>query len=154
PHKPGGKYLWNIFKDYDIYVNTLKGERRARLTNSIGYDAEATISPKRDRMVFTSVRDGDLDLYTMALDGSDVRRVTNTLGYDGGAFFSPDGSKLVWRASRPKSKDEVKEYVDLLKQNMVQPTSMELFVASADGSSARQITSLGKANWAPSWHPD
>ncbi|MBL0044869.1 MAG: PD40 domain-containing protein [Flavobacteriales bacterium] len=152
--KPGGKYLWNVYKDYEIYVGDRKGNIRSQLTDELGYDAEATVSPKRDRIVFTSMRDGDLDLYTMKLDGSDVKRVTTELGYDGGAFFSPDGSKLVWRASRPKTKEEVKEYIELLKQGLVQPTSMELFVANADGTGARQITELGKANWAPSWSPD
>ncbi|HMW96982.1 MAG TPA: hypothetical protein PL010_11925 [Flavobacteriales bacterium] len=153
-HTPGGKYLWNIFKEYDIYVSDLKGHQRKQLTNSLGYDAEATVSPKGDRIVFTSMRDGDLDLYTMNIDGSDVKRVTTDLGYDGGAFFSPDGTKLVWRASRPKTREEVKEYTDLLKQGLVQPTNMEVFIANADGTGAHAITALGKANWAPSWHPD
>ena len=84
---------------------------------------------------------------------SDVKRVTNTLGYDGGAFFSPDGAKLLWRASRPQTPEAISEYKDLLKQGLVQPTQMELFIANADGSEAKQITSLGKANWAPYWHP-
>ena len=33
------------------------------------------------------------------------------------------------------------------------PTDLELYIANADGSNARKITDLGKANWAPSWHP-
>ncbi len=152
--KPGGKYLWAVYPSFDIFISDTKGNIRKRLTEKLGYDAEGTISPRRDRMVFTSLRDGDLDLYTMKLDGSDVKRVTHTLGYDGGAFFSPDGTKLIWRASRPKTRDEVKEYTDLLKKNLVQPTQMELFVGNADGTDAKQITSLGKANWAPSWFPD
>lgn len=154
PHTPGGKYLWNIYKEYDIYVSDLKGNVREQLTNSLGYDAEATVSPKRDRIVFTSMRDGDLDLYTMNIDGSDVKRITDQLGYDGGAFFSPDGSKIIWRASRPEGAEAIKEYVELLKQGLVQPTSMELWVANSDGTGARRITDLGKANWAPSWAPD
>lgn len=154
PRKPGGKYLWNIYKDYDIYVSDLKGNIRRQLTNEIGYDAEATVSPMRDRIVFTSMRDGDLELYTMKLDGSDVKRVTTELGYDGGAFFSPDGKQLVWRASRPKTPEQRKEYVELLKEGLVQPTEMELWVANADGTNARQITGLGKANWAPNWTVD
>ena len=151
--KPGGKYVWPIYATYDIYVSDLKGQVRRKLTDVAGYDAEATVSPKGDRIVFTSMRDGDLDLYTMNIDGSDVKRITNTLGYDGGAFFSPDGTQLVWRASRPSSEVEVKEYKDLLAEGLVQPTQMELFVANADGSDARQITHLGQANWAPYWHP-
>lgn len=148
-----GKYVWPIYSSFDIHVSDLQGNLKYKLTDSPGYDAEATVSPKGDRIVFTSMRDGDLDLYTMNVDGSDVRRVTDTPGYDGGAFFSPDGSKLLWRASRPKTDAELKEYRELLKEGLVMPTNMELHVANADGSDMRQITELGQANWAPYWHP-
>ncbi len=148
-----GKYVWPIYPSFDIYVSDLGGKIKRQLTDTPGYDAEATVSPKGDRMVFTSMRDGDMELYTMKLDGSDVRRVTHTLGYDGGAFFSPDGTKLLWRASRLKTPEEEAEYRALLKEGLVMPTNMELYVANADGSDARKITDLGKANWAPFWHP-
>ena len=151
--EPGGKYVWPIYESFDIFVADRSGRVRKQLTDTKGYDAEATVSPKGDRIVFTSMRDGDLELYTMNIDGSDVKRVTNSLGYDGGAFFSPDGTKLLWRASRPSSKEDIAEYKELLKKGLVMPTNMELFVANADGSEARQITSFGKANWAPYWHP-
>lgn len=152
-HRSDGKYVWPIYPTFDIYVSDLEGNLRGQLTNTPGYDAEATVSPKGDRIVFTSMRDGDLDLYTMNIDGSDVKRVTSTLGYDGGAFFSPDGSKLLWRASRMKTKEEEAEYKQLLKEGLVTPTNMELYVANADGSEARKITELTQANWAPFWHP-
>ena len=148
-----GKYVWPIYPSFDIYVSDLKGAIRQQLTDTPGYDAEATVSPKGDRIVFTSMRDGDMELYTMALDGSDVKRITSTLGYDGGAFFSPDGTKLLWRASRPTTEEEVEEYKALLKEGLVKPTDMELYVANADGTDPRRITELGNANWAPYWHP-
>lgn len=154
PHVPGGKYIWPLYPSFDIFVSDLQGNIRKQLTNDPSYNAEATVSPKGDRIVFTSTRNGDLDLYTMNIDGSDVKQITHELGYDGGAFFSPDGSKLVWRASRPKTPEEAQEYKDLLAKDQVQPTNMELYIANADGSDARQITSLGQANWAPYWHPD
>jgi TolB protein len=148
-----GKYLWPIYDSFDIYEADLQGNIIRQLTNTPGYDAEATLSPKGDLIVFTSMRDGDLELYTMKLDGSDVRRVTNSPGYDGGAFFSPDGTKLVWRASRPQTDDELKDYKDLLAQGLVMPTNMELYIANVDGSEMLRITNLGQANWAPYWHP-
>ncbi len=151
--KPGAKYLWPVYDSYDIFVADLSGNIRTQLTNTKGYDAEATVSPKGDRIVFTSMRNGDLDLYTMKIDGTDVRQITNTVGYDGGAFFSPDGKKLVFRASRPKTDEQKKEYQEYLAQGLVAPTEMEIFVCNADGSNMRQITNLGKANWAPFYHP-
>lgn len=147
------KYVWPIYSGYDIYVADLKGNIIKTLVNSPGYDAEATVSPKGDRIVFTSLRSGDPELYTMNIDGSDVRQITNELGYDGGAFFSQDGNMLVFRASRPKTDDAVKVYKDLLAQGLVMPTEMEIFICNADGSGLRQVTHLGKANWAPYFHP-
>jgi len=148
------KYVWPIYDSFDIVVTDLKGNIKRKLTDAKGYDAEATVSPKGDRIVFTSMRDGDLDLYTMNIDGSDVKRITSTLGYDGGAFFSPDGTKLLWRASRMDTPEQEAEYKQLLKEGLVMPTNMELYIANADGSDAKKITSLGQANWAPYWHPN
>lgn len=151
-HK-GGKYLWSVYATYDIYVADLKGNVVKRLTNSPGYDAEAVLSPKGDKILFTSDRSGDLELWTMNLDGSSPKQITNLLGYDGGAFFSPDGSKIVFRASRPKTEADVKEYKDLLREGLVAPVAMEIFTCNADGSNLHQVTNLGKANWAPFFSP-
>ncbi|MEJ2004003.1 MAG: hypothetical protein P8X57_03345 [Cyclobacteriaceae bacterium] len=153
PERDAGRYVWPVYDSYDIFVTDLNGNIIRQLTNEPGYDAEATVSPKGDRIVFTSDRTGDLELFTMNLDGSDVRQVTDELGYDGGAFFSPDGSKLIFRASRPDSEEEINEYKSLLKEGLVKPTEMELFICNTDGSDLRQLTNLGKANWAPFFHP-
>jgi Tol biopolymer transport system component len=147
------KYLWAIYPDFDIFVADLKGNIKKQLTATPGYDAEATVSPDGKKIVFTSLRNGDLDLYVMDIDGKNVKQVTNTPGYDGGAFFSPDSKKLVFRASRPKTEEELKEYQDLLKMGLVAPTAMEIFTCNIDGSDLKQLTHLGKANWAPFYHP-
>ena len=153
PHRSDGKYVWPIYASFDIFKADLQGNILAQMTNTPGYDAEATVSPKGDKIVFTSLRNGDLDLYTMNLDGSDVKQVTNELGYDGGAFFSPDGTQLIFRASRPKTEEAIREYKELLQEGLVTPTEMELFICNVDGTDLRQITSLGKANWCPFFHP-
>ena len=152
--KYGNKYIWPIYNSYDIYLSDLNGKIIKKLTNTPGYDAEATISPDGTKMIFTSTRNGDLDLYVMNLKTGQTKQITNTLGYDGGAWFSADGKKIIWRSSRPKTDAEIKEYKDLLKEGLVAPIQMEVFIANADGSNAKQITSLGQANWAPNFLPD
>lgn len=149
----GNKYIWPVYEGYDIFLADSNGQQLKQLTFEEGYDAEPTVSPKGDKIVFTSTRTGDLELFTMNIDGSDIHQVTHDLGYDGGAFFSPDGSKLIFRASRPKTATEIKEYKDLLAAGLVQPTNMELYVCNADGSDLKKITDLGSANWAPFFHP-
>ncbi len=150
---PGGLYVWPIYSSFDIFISDLDGTIKKQLTHEPGYDAEATLSPAGDKIVFTSTRSGDLELYTMDVDGQNVQQITDELGYDGGAFFSPDGTKLVFRASRPKSEEEKSEYLGLLEQNLVQPTNMELYICNVDGTDMKQITQLGNANWAPYFHP-
>jgi len=154
PSRSSGKYLWPIYDTYDIFVADLKGNIIKQLTNEKGYDAEPTVSPKGDKIVFTSTRSGDLELYTMNIDGSNVKQVTDKLGYDGGAFFSPDGKKLVFRASRFASEKEKTTYTELLEKGLVAPTAMEIFTCNVDGSDLQQVTKLGKANWAPFYHPE
>lgn len=148
-----GKYVWPIYPSFDIFTADLDGNIISQLTDEEGYDAEATVSPKGDRVVFTSMRTGDLELFTMNIDGSDVKQITNELGYDGGAFYSPDGSKLIFRSSRPKTEEDIKIYQDLLKEGLVMPTDMELYICNADGSDLKKLTDLGQANWAPFFHP-
>ena len=152
--KYGNKYIWPLYDSYDIFMADLNGNIVKQLTNSKGYDAEATLSPDGKKMLYTSTKDGDLELYVMNLKNGKEKRITNTLGYDGGAWFSPDGKKIIWRASRPKTEAEVKEYKELLAQGLVAPTNMEVWVANADGSNARQVSAFGQANWAPAYMPD
>ncbi len=156
PEKPPhirGKYLWPVYESFDIFTTDKTGKIIKQLTNTPGYDAEATVSPKGDKIVFTSTRSGDLELWTMNIDGSNQKQITDGLGYDGGAFFSPDGKKLVFRASRPKAEEEIKEYKDFLAKGLVAPSKMEIYTCNVDGSDLKQITNLGNANWAPFFHP-
>lgn len=152
--KYGNRYIWPLYSSYDIFMADTSGKIVKQLTTAKGYDAEATLSPDGKKMIYCSDKDGDLELYVMDIATGKEKRITNMLGYDGGAWFSPDGKKIVWRASRPKTETEIKEYKELLAEGMVAPTNMEVWVANADGSDAKQITSLGQANWAPNFTPD
>jgi TolB protein len=149
---PSKGYVWGL-DPFDIYTAKPDGSGLARLTNYGVYTAEGTLSPDGRTIVFTSLKDGDLDIYTMNVDGTNVRRLTNAPGYDGGPFFSPDGTQIVYRAWHP-SDSALTNYQDLLRQRLVRPNRMEIWVMNADGSNQHQITNLGGANFAPYFTPD
>jgi Tol biopolymer transport system component len=156
PQKPDYSkgYVWKLFDSFEIYKANADGSNIQRLTTTFGYDAEATVSPKGDKIIFTSTRDGDPELYTMNLDGTNQTRLTFEKGYDGGAFFSHDGSKIVFRASRPTTEKDLLDYNDLVKEGLVRPTALEIIVADADGKNITQVTHNGAANFAPYFFPD
>ncbi len=147
-------YVWGVFPGYDIYLATDTGKILKKLTTTPGYDAEATVNWKTNRIVYTSLASGDLDLWTMRTDGSHKQRLTTTIGYDGGAVLSRDGRKLVWRANYPATPEAMERYKALLAENTTAPMKMELVVADSDGSNARTITNYGCASFAPTFTPD
>lgn len=147
-------YVWPLYDTFDIFSADLDGSNLTRMTTNNGYDAEGVISPDGKKIVFTSVRDGDLDIYTMNSDGTDVKRLTDTVGYDGGPFFSLDSKKIVYRARHLTDDTEIGTYRELLKQGLVKPSQLEIFVMDADGANQRQVTNNGAANFGPYFHPD
>lgn len=147
-------YVWGVFPGYDIFLADLEGRIVRRLTDAPGYDAEATVSWRRNRIVYTSLASGDLDLWTMRPDGAGKRRLTTREGYDGGAVFSRDDKQLVWRANHPATPEALERYRSLLKENLTAPMKMELILADGEGRRPRQLTSFGCASFAPTFTPD
>ena len=152
PDRSGG-YVWPIYPSYEIVAADAAGTNVTRLTNNDGYDAEGAVSPDGRRIVFTSLRQGDLDLYVMDADGGNVQRLTDQPGYDGGPFFSWDGRFIVFRASRPAGA-ELDEYRALLQRGLVRPRALEIYLMRADGTGLARITTQGGANFAPFLHPN
>ena len=156
PQKPDFSkgYVWALYDSYDIYSANEDGTDLKKLTNEKGYDAEATVSPLGDRIVFTSTRNGDIDIYSMNTDGSDVKQLTDTLGYDGGPFYSYDGKKIIYRRTTFENDESVKEYKELLSQGLIKPSQLDIWIMDADGSNKKQITKNSAANFAPFLFPD
>ena len=147
-------YFWAVYDAFDLWEARPDGTGQRRLTDSPGYDAEATWCHRGGKLVFTSIRSGDLELWEMDEAGGQLRQLTSTPGYDGGAFYSPDCSEIVWRASRPQG-PALAEYRRLLGQRLISPLDpLDLFVMKADGSDVRQLTHAGVASFCPYFHPD
>jgi len=147
-----GRYVWPIYESYDIYVYDPQTDSLNVLIDGPGYDAEATASPDGKYLVYTSTRSGDLELWRFDLKTGENIQLTDELGYDGGGFFSRDSKKIVWRASRPVGQAAA-DYRELLAQDLVEPTSLNVFVMDADGKNVKQVTDLPGANWAPFFYP-
>lgn len=147
-------YVWAVYPTYDVFTADPDGSNLKQLTKTPGYDAESTISRDGKKIVFTSMRDGDLDIYTMNPDGSNVKKLTTELGYDGGPFFSYDGKWIVYRAYHPVTEKDQEDYKRLLKQYLIRPTTLDLWVMKTDGSGKKQVTHNNAANFGPYFFPD
>ncbi len=147
-------YVWKVYSTFEMYVANADGSNPQVFLPAPGYDAEATVSPQKDKIVFTSMRNGDLDIYTVNIDGTDLKQVTHALGYDGGPFFSWDGKKIVYRSYHPKTEQQKQRYKNLLSKELIEPSAFQIMVMDRDGSNKRQITNNEFANFAPFYHPD
>jgi len=148
------RYAWDYDEHYEIYSRDLGTGGITRLTDALGYDAEASWDPRGEMIVFSSNRraygqplseeeqkifDVDksyfLDLYAMDADGGSVRQLTDVPGYDGGPFFSADGEYICFRRFSTDG------------------ATAEIHTMRRDGSEDRQLTRLGAMSWAPYFHP-
>ncbi len=150
-HPNPRKYIWPL-RNYEIF--RWDGSEAVQLTDYPGYNAEATIHPTEEKIIFTSLRDGDIDLYEMDYNGENLKRITTEFGYDGGAFYSPNGDNIVWRAWYPQTDEEKEQWSTNLTNLYIDAVPLDIYVAKRDGSDRKRLTDNGATNWAPSWHPD
>lgn len=152
-------YVWKVNPLFSLYRTTSGSTEVAQSNLSLVLDrreyvAETTIAPNGKYLTFTGLFDGDLDIYRSDLDGKNIQRLTDEYGYDGGPFISWDSKKIVYRRATIANQAEREDYTTLLKQNMVRPGKLEIWIMNADGSGKRQVTRLGAASFAPFLHPN
>lgn len=153
-------YVWMVNPQFSLFRVPYGGSRVPAsatgpelVLNKDEYVAETTISPDGKTMFFTGAFDGDLEIYRSDVNGKNIRRLTNQLGYDGGPFVSWDGKWVVYRRADPKTEAERADYLNLLKQHLVRPSKLEIYVMDALGNQKSKVTSLGSASFAPFMHP-
>jgi TolB protein len=141
---PAGSY--SNANDYpqgaELYTSDLDGGHVARMTNNKVYDAEVTVSPDGQWILFARQVEGRLDLYRMRPDGTGLFQITNTPDWqEGGAQWMPDGKRIIYRAWKIQDQGQ-------------RGMPMQVFTVTPDGSRVTQITSEAGTNWAPFPAPD
>ncbi|MBS1717605.1 MAG: PD40 domain-containing protein [Armatimonadetes bacterium] len=148
-------YVWMVNPNYAMYKAKPDGSGLKPVIVKPGaYVAETTVAPNGKYMVWTSDFEGDLEIYRSNLNGKNVKRLTHEVGYDGGPFVSWDSKKIVYRRDVLDTPEQVEDYKSLLKQHLVRPTHMEIWVMDADGSNKKKLTDLPGASFAPFMHPN
>jgi Tol biopolymer transport system component len=139
---------WSDPRDYpvgaELYAADLDGGNVQRLTNNKVYDAEISVSPDGQWIVFGRQTDGNMDLWRMRADGTGEQRITNTKEWDEGRpMYLPDNETVMFRAWK---------YADFGK---VRPTPMTVFTIKHDGTNltARTKPDTGM-NWSSYPAPD
>ena len=138
---------WADPKNYpqgaELYSSDLFGNDVVRLTNNKWYDAEITVSPNGEWIVFTRQIDGNMNLWRMRPDGSDEQQITFTDDWQPGApFYLPDNKTIIFQAWRRS------EY------GKINPTPMTVFTIKDDGTELTQRTFDNKMYWGPGPAPD
>ena len=123
----------------DLFVMSLGGGGRMRLTSTPVPERQPDWSPDGTRIVYTArtSRHGPFRLFSINADGRDREPLTTQSGdsYDMDPAWSPDGSKIAFVTNRDGGFPEI-------------------YVMNADGSGRRRLTQNTQIDADPSWSPD
>jgi len=121
---------------YEIYISHSDGRDIQRLTSQPNLDHEPSLHPRKNLIVFSSVRAGGLELFSLDLSNKKTKQLTSNHMFNDEPSFSPDGESLVWVRYSPKIKES------------------HIFVSSDMAKTRRKITRRSADHWSPVWHPN
>ena len=95
-------------------------------------DDDPAVSPKEDRLAFSSTRNGDRHIWTSRLDGGNARELTSGVATDERPAWSPDATTIAFVSSRG--------------------TARSIWLVAADGSGLRKVVNadvIDSVTWSP-----
>ena len=158
--------LWQISSD---------GSNHYPITSGTGYYGNITWSPTGDKFAYTSNNEGSTQLYVYWLASKTATAITNFTESPNNISWSPDGTQLLFSKFVPETSKAISPSIpsppsgakwenaaDVIDKvvyrrdggGYVQEGYRHLFVISAEGGTARQLTSGNHQFGSPSWAPD
>ena len=126
----------------ELYTCRPNGSDLRRLTRNELYEAEVSISPDGEWVLFGRMLEGRMDLWRMRPDGTGEFQITNTPEIqEGGAFYLPDSRHIIFRAWDIKDQGQ-------------RGMPMTIYTINHDGSDLKRITHEEGVNWSPHPSPD
>ena len=94
----------------------------------------SSVAQARERIAFTSMRDGNNEIYAMDTDGKNKRRLTNNKASDSAPAWSPNGQKIAFVSRRDNNN--------------------EIYIMDTDGSNQTRLTNnSGNSDDDKDWRP-
>ncbi|MFC1543320.1 TolB family protein [Candidatus Neomarinimicrobiota bacterium] len=126
----------------ELYSCRPNGSDLRRLTRNEYYDAEVSLSPDGQWVLFGRMIAGRMDLWRMRPDGAEEFQITKTPELqEGGAFYLPDSRHIIFRAW------------DISDQGQ-QGMPMTIYTINHDGTDLERVTHEEGVNWSPHPSPD
>lgn len=126
----------------EIYTCRPDGSGLRRITWNENYEAEVSIAPDGEWILFGRMIDGKIDLWRMRPDGSEEFRITNTPDLqEGTAFYLPDGETIIYHVSSIRNQGR-------------QDAPIAIYTMLHDGTDVRRITYEDGVNRTPHPAPD
>jgi TolB protein len=150
---------WIMFTSHrggsaDLYRIRPDGTGFERLTDDPAFDDQGAVSPDGKRLAFVSTRRGQADIWTLDLETRKTQLIVGDAAGDFRPTWSPDGQWIAFVSDRQPAARSCPSTTEPGPGAFVTPQYTSLFVARADGSDVRRITSESETAGGPRWSTD